>query len=116
MSVLERIGNRGFIYTIGLFISIGLFFFITSTAIGKPFRLKIIPDEGKNFKCRTCHKSRWGGKNWNPFGIDYKKYGIPAGDKYTEELGALDSDEDGFSNSQEFDAKTNPGNPKSKPE
>jgi hypothetical protein len=55
-------------------------------------------------------------KNWNSFGLDYKKYALPAGDIYTEELGALDSDGDGFSNSQEFDANTNPGDPKSKPE
>lgn len=116
MNILKRAGNSGFIYTLALFFTIGLFFFITSTAFGRPFRLEKLPDKGKNFKCRTCHESRFGGKNWNAFGMDYQKYGIPAGDIYSEELGALDSDGDGFTNDQEFKAGTNPGDPKSKSE
>jgi len=50
----------------------------------------------------------------NAFGSDYPKIDIPAGDGYINALGGLDSDSDGFTNDQEFDAKTNPGDPKSK--
>ncbi|MBN1847126.1 MAG: hypothetical protein JW932_00925 [Deltaproteobacteria bacterium] len=116
MNILNRVGKQGFLYVGRIFIFMGLFSFFSSPGFGKPFRLEKIPDQGKNFKCRTCHVSRFGGKEFNPFGNDYKRLGLQAGDNYTEELGALDSDGDGFSNKQEFDAKTNPGNPKSKPE
>ncbi len=77
--------------------------------------MKRIPDEGKNFGCLTCHTEAQGGKIRNPFGKDYERIAIPAGDKYVPELGILDSDKDGFTNNQEFEAKTNPGDPNSKP-
>jgi hypothetical protein len=116
MMVVKKIGNRVFMYALGFFLFGGLFLYTTSMAFGRPFRLEKLPDQGKNFKCRTCHISRFGGKKLNPFGNDYKRLGLQAGDNYTDELGALDSDGDGFSNSQEFGANTHPGDPKSRPE
>lgn len=89
---------------------------MTTDTAGRPFRLEKIPDQGKHFKCKTCHASRFGGKTFNPFGLDYKEIGLAAGDSYTDELAELDSDSDGFTNRQEFDEGTNPGDPKSKPE
>ena len=53
-----------------------------------------------------------GGGSRNFFGADYEKIGLQAGDKYTPELGELDSDEDGATNDQEFEAEvigTDPG-------
>lgn len=85
------------------------------SVMGRPFRVKRIPDEGKNFGCFTCHTGPRIGKILNPFGQDYEKIAIEAGDKYVPELGKLDSDKDGFTNDQEFDANTNPGDPNSKP-
>jgi hypothetical protein len=100
------------------FIIIGLvtvsILFIASIGTGRPFRVKIIPDKGKNFGCATCHINPLGGGQRNAFGNDYEKIAIKAGDKYTVELGELDSDKDGSSNDQEFDAGTNPGDPNSK--
>ena len=56
-----------------------------------------------------------GGGGLNPFGRDYYLTSLSAGDKYTEKLGKMDSDGDGFTNDQEFAVGTNPANPKSKP-
>ena len=84
-------------------------------AFARPFRLSKLPDGGKNFSCATCHINPRGGGARNPFGKDYQKIGVPAGDKYTPALGEMDSDGDGFSNDQEFVAGTNPGDPASKP-
>ena len=81
---------------------------------GRPFRLDKLPDKGENFNCRTCHVGNGG--PLNPFGKDYEDFALKAGDKYTEELGKIDSDGDGFTNDEEFAAETNPGDPESKPE
>jgi predicted ferric reductase len=86
---------------------------LTSVALGRPFRLGNLPDKGENFRCATCHITP-GGKR-NPFGQDYEKVAIKAGDKYTESLGEMDSDGDGFTNDEEFAANTHPGKPESKP-
>lgn len=92
-----------------------LIFTATSLGISRPLRVGKMPDKGKNFGCATCHINPLGGGGRNPFGKDYEKIGLKAGDTYTTELGELDSDEDGASNDQEFDAGTNPGDSKSTP-
>lgn len=99
-----------------LIISISLVIVLLSVTIvsGRPFRLAKLPDEGKNFGCLTCHTKSSGGSR-NPFGQDWQKIAIKAKDTYTTELAGLDSDGDGFTNDQEFSAKTNPGDPNSKP-
>jgi hypothetical protein len=85
-------------------------------AFGRPFRMKRIPDKGKNFGCATCHISPKGGGERNAFGRDFEKYGIPNGNRYSKELGMLDSDGDGFTNDEEFAAMTNPGDAGSRPD
>ena len=93
----------------------GLILIFVSSGFSRPFRVGKMPDKGKNFGCATCHINPMGGGQRNPFGKDYEKIGLKAGDKYTTELGELDSDGDGASNEQEFAAGTHPGDPKSKP-
>ena len=88
---------------------------VASTALGIPPRLGKIPDKGANFRCSTCHVNPAGGGERNSFGKDYRRVAVAAGDKYTSELGELDSDGDGFTNDQEFAAGTHPGDPNSKP-
>jgi predicted ferric reductase len=88
---------------------------LVSTVYGRPFRLMKLPDQGKNFRCGTCHINPQGGGPRNPFGQDWEKIAIKAGEQYTPELGKLDSDGDTFTNDEEFAANTNPGDPNSKP-
>jgi len=98
-----------------LSIAAALTVWTVSIGTGRPFRVKTMPDGGKNFGCATCHLNPMGGGQRNAFGNDYEKIGLQAGDKYTAQLGELDSDKDGVNNDQEFGAGTNPGDPKSKP-
>ncbi len=100
--------------TIGLAVAVVfLFFFLfSSVASAKPFRLGKV---GGRYGCATCHLDPKGGGKRNPFGEDYERIAIPAGEKVTEELKAKDSDGDGFTNDQEFKAGSNPGNPNSTP-
>jgi hypothetical protein len=94
----------------------GLFLLtVTSLTLARPFRVSKLPDSGKQFRCGTCHVNKNGGGMRNPFGRDYEKIGLEAGDEYTEDLGKLDSDGDGFTNDEEFAAGTNPGDRRSKP-
>jgi len=107
----HKIGKYIFI----VFICLAMGLMVTAIVFGKPFRLAKLPDEGKNFGCQTCHKDSQGGKAKNQFGHDWEKIAMKARDTYTSELGKLDSDKDGATNDQEFSAKTNPGDPNSKP-
>ena len=92
-----------------------IFFLVIASGVSaRPFRLVKLPDKGKNFSCGTCHVNPNGGGARSAFGQDYEKVGLKAGDKYTEDLGDMDSDKDGISNDQEFAAGTNPGDPNSK--
>jgi hypothetical protein len=95
----------------------GVTIFFLGAASGvsaRPFRIGKLPDKGDNFSCGTCHVNPNGGGPRNPFGQDYEKVGLKAGDKYTKDLGNKDSDKDGISNDQEFEARTNPGDSGSK--
>jgi hypothetical protein len=105
-------GNR---VIIGCMIS-GLLLLTTVPVVSaRAFRMGNLPDKGSNFGCGTCHVNPAGGGSRNPFGADYEKIGIKSGDKYTPELGAMDSDKDGFANDQEFAGGSHPGDPKSMP-
>ena len=88
---------------------------VAPVASARPFRLGKLPDKGKNFGCGTCHVDPRGGGRRTSFGKDYGRIAIVEGEKYTEALGALDSDGDGSTNDQEFAVGTNPGDPRSKP-
>jgi hypothetical protein len=94
-----------------------IFTLISSFVMARAFRPALLPDKGVNFSCATCHINPNGGGVRNPFGADYERIAIPAGDKYTDALAQLDSDGDGFTNAQEFSANpvTNPGDSKSHP-
>lgn len=91
-----------------------IFLMFASGVSARPFRLGKLPDRGDNFSCGTCHMNPNGGGERNAFGKDYAKIGLKAGDKFTNELGKKDSDKDGISNDQEFEAGTNPGDSRSK--
>lgn len=98
------------------FLCLTLFPMSGSEVSARPFRMAVMPDKGATFGCGVCHINPRGGGARNTFGKDYQKLGMSAGEKYTDELGAADSDGDGFDNNHEFKAGTHPGDPKSKPE
>jgi hypothetical protein len=89
-----------------------LCFSFSSVVSARPFRLGKVRAK---YGCATCHLDPKGGGKPNPFGEDYARFAIPAGEKVTDELKAADSDGDGFSNDQELKAGSNPGNPNSTP-
>ena len=86
-----------------------------SDVSARPFRLDVLPDSGAGFRCGTCHINPSGGGSRNVFGKDYQQIALPAGEKFTDELSKKDSDEDGATNKEEFEAGTHPGDPESKP-
>lgn len=101
----------------GLAVLVGMVFLMATSSLvsARPFRMGKLPDKGATFGCGTCHVNQRGGGEKNAFGRDYQSIGIKAGEKYSEELGKKDSDGDGFTNDQEFDAGTHPGKSESKP-
>ena len=109
------IRKKPIMYISAVFICAVMVLAMISIVSGRPFRVGRLPDKGKNFGCGTCHVNPRGGGKRNPFGQDYQKIGMKAKDRYTKDLGKLDSDGDGFTNDQEFAANTHPGDPESKP-
>jgi len=97
------------------FLASGVTLMNQASAQAKPFRMGVLPDKGAKFGCGTCHVDPAGGGPRNSFGQDYEKVGIKAGDKYAQDLGAMDSDKDGATNDLEFKSGTHPGDPASKP-
>ena len=98
-----------------VFLSMGMVAATASGAFARPFRMGKLPDKGKAFGCGTCHQNPRGGGPKNPFGRDYARMIPESKDSYTAELGAADSDGDGFSNDEEFSAGTHAGDATSKP-
>ncbi len=111
---MRRLTVMSFLLILSLCLMFGTW---VSVSIGRPFRVDKLPDKGKNWGCATCHVNPAGGGARNTFGKDYEAIGIPAGDKYTAKLGQKDSDGDGFTNDEEFNAKppTEPWNRNSHP-
>jgi len=92
---------------------VGSFFMVLEDGWARPHRVGRMP--AAELGCGACHVNPAGGGPRNTFGQDYAVLGLRAGDKYTHELGARDSDGDGYSNDQEFAAGTHPGDPASRP-
>ena len=84
-------------------------------AAGRAFRVRLLPETGRDFSCGACHINPGGGGARNSFGKDWENIAIPGGDEYVPELASRDSDGDGFTNDEEFNAGTHPGDPDSKP-
>ncbi|MEK7399470.1 MAG: hypothetical protein AAB116_21220, partial [Candidatus Poribacteria bacterium] len=101
------------IISLSVAISIIITIILASLAFGRPWRPALLPNA--KFGCSTCHFDPNGGGPRNSFGADWEFIAIPAGDIYTPQLAAKDSDGDGFTNQQEFDAGTRPGDPNSFP-
>ncbi|MFC1891564.1 hypothetical protein ACFLZT_04160 [Thermodesulfobacteriota bacterium] len=115
MPVERRFGKKLPVGLLSISLTLVFILSLTNDVSGKPFRLSKIPDGGKKFKCATCHANPKGGQPLSAFGNDWNTIALEAGDKYTEDLGKMDSDGDGFTNDQEFDARTNPGDLHSRP-
>ena len=114
--MMEKIKSMGFLLVPALSVALmGILFFVSTAgqAWARPFRMGRIP--ATEFGCGACHVNQGGGGTRNSFGKDYASLGIAAGDRFTDELGALDSDGDGYSNAQEFREGAHPGDPDSKP-
>jgi hypothetical protein len=90
--------------------ALGLFL-LSSVASGLSGYRSRLPDFGTNFGCDTCHVE--GGSTLNEFGVDFQANG----NHYDNTLGSKDSDDDGYTNDEEFAASpvTNPGNENSHP-
>jgi len=78
-------------------------------AYGRPVYARDLPSSLKNY-CTTCHISSSGIGGLNRFGVDYAYSGYSI-----DRIAGLDSDRDGYTNSQELAAGTFPGDPDSYP-
>ncbi|MBW6517953.1 MAG: hypothetical protein K0A89_05575 [ANME-2 cluster archaeon] len=63
-----------------------------------------------NGNCLICHADANGGGDLNSYGIDYSAY------QSFEDIASLDSDKDGYTNQEELDEMTLPGDDTSFPE
>ncbi|MHB1459258.1 MAG: hypothetical protein ACYC0V_20300 [Armatimonadota bacterium] len=64
-------------------------------------------------RCLTCHTKPGGGKQLNPYGLDFRENA--ANEESLRKIRPLDSDQDGSTNANEIKAGTLPGDGKSKP-
>lgn len=90
-----------------------LFLILTlmTPAESRPEYMKDFKEFNDNIKkCTLCHVQSSGYGGVNSFGADYAKLGKGEG------LLTKDSDGDGYSNQQELNSGTFPGDPNSKPE
>jgi hypothetical protein len=81
----------------------------TLTAFGFSSYSNKLPDNAENYSCSTCHS----GSKLNEFGVDFEENEK----KCDDSLMSMDSDGDGFTNEEEFNAEspTNPGDANSYP-
>ena len=78
-----------------------------SVAQARPkYQPQVRPMEG----CNVCHVNQGGGGPMNAYGADWESSGMSAA-----KAAKLDSDNDGFTNGEEIEAKTFPGDPNSNP-
>ena len=113
---MKKIIKKAYLLLLAIFLGlIGTVYFPSAfeNAWARPFRMSKIPTQ--ELGCGTCHINPRGGGARNSFGKDYSAIGIKAGERYTDELASRDSDGDGHTNAQEFEAGTHPGDPNSKP-
>ncbi|MFQ6051581.1 MAG: thrombospondin type 3 repeat-containing protein [Candidatus Hydrothermarchaeota archaeon] len=85
-----------------------LFVILVSVVNGIPLYMKEIPASLK--KCTVCHIQSSGIGGLNNFGFDFAKNNFSL-----SRIEKLDSDHDGFSNYDELNAGTYPGDPNSYP-
>lgn len=99
----------------GILMGCAIIMILPLLSFGYSSLLAVLPDKGENFGCATCHLSPGGRGPRNPFGEDWLTIAKPRGNEYVSEIAQRDSDEDGFTNDEEFKAGTNPGDPNSYP-
>lgn len=103
--------KRKMILLLGIFVLGSSITMLSTGADGLPGYESSLPDGGSNFGCAYCHGEV--GTEITTFG----EFFHANGNKYDQLLGSLDSDRDGFTNDEEFNAipVTNPGDPESFP-
>ncbi len=105
---------RSFISFLCCVFLVAAFIFIPR-AEARSFRVALLPEKARALKCSVCHIDPRGGGPRNPFGRDYERMALPAGEKITEALSSTDSDGDGVTNMAELEAGSNPGDKTSRP-
>lgn len=97
-----------FLTVIMLILMISPLLFLPSSISARPLYSKDLPPSLKNY-CQVCHTSASGGP-LNKFGNDYQRFNFNI-----SAISTLDSDGDGFTNSEELTKGTLPGDPTSYP-
>ncbi len=88
------------------FVAVVMFLF-PAVVWSRPGYLRVLPPEVQ--RCQVCHFTRSGMEGPNAFGKDWKAYGS------LQAILDLDSDGDGFTNGEELQAGTLPGDPRDYP-